>query len=109
MASKEPVDLTGEKLESAKKENPAMIVDFWAEWCSACKLMESVVNFLAEEYGDKIFFGKLNVGDDRETALKYQVSSIPTMIFFKDGEIVDKIVGAVSKERLEEKVKELIE
>ncbi|KXA89803.1 hypothetical protein AKJ57_04840 [candidate division MSBL1 archaeon SCGC-AAA259A05] len=109
MSSKEPVDLTGRELESAKDENSVMVVDFWAEWCGACKMMEPIMDSLAEEYGDRVFFGKLNVGDDRKTALEYQISSIPALIFFKNGELADKVVGAVSEERLEKKVKELIE
>lgn len=104
MSEKEPVDLTGDELESAKDENSALIVDFWAEWCSACGMMEPVIESLAEEYGDKVFFGKLNVGEDREIAMEYQVSGIPTFILFKDGEAAEKVIGAVSEEELAEKI-----
>lgn len=109
MTENEPVDLTGDELEAAIEDNSALIVDFWAEWCSACGMMEPVLESLAEDYGDKVFFGKLNVGEDRETAMEYQVSGIPTFLLFKDGEMVEKVVGAVPEEELEEKIEGLVE
>lgn len=108
MNQKEPVDITKDELESVKDKGPA-IVDFWAEWCGACKQMEPVINSLAGDYGDDVFFAKLNVGEDREAALEYQISSIPTILFFKDGELVDRIIGTVPKKELEEKIEEMIE
>lgn len=109
MPQEKPVDLTGEELESAKEDNSIVIVDFWADWCAPCKIVAPIMESLAEKYGDKAFFGKLNVDDEKETALDYQVSSIPTIIFFKDGEVADRVIGAVPEEQFEEKVKELIE
>ncbi|KXA97127.1 hypothetical protein AKJ39_03685 [candidate division MSBL1 archaeon SCGC-AAA259J03] len=86
-----------------------IIYYFWADWCHPCKMMEPVMNSLAEELGDKAFFGKVNVDDEREAATEYQITSIPSVLFFKDGELADKLVGAVPEEDLKEKVEELTE
>ncbi len=108
MSEDEPKDLTGDELESAKEENSAMVVDFWAEWCGPCKRMEPIMDSLAEEYADKAFFGKVNVDNARDAASEYGVASIPTTIFFKDGEEVDRVVGALPEDQLKEKVEEII-
>ena len=104
--SNEPTDLDAESLKSAKEEESAMLVEFWAEWCGACKQMEPVFESLAEDHGDEVFFGKVNVDDEREVANEYEVRSIPTIIFVKDGELVDKVIGSQPKEQMEEKIKE---
>lgn len=109
MAQNEPVDLSGEDLESAIEENSLVVVDFWADWCAPCKMIEPIMEELAEEYGDKVFFGKLNVDSEQEAAMEYQVSSIPAVLFFKDGELADRSIGAVPKEQLEENLKDLLE
>lgn len=108
MSSNEPVDLTGEEFESAKEENQLMVVDFWAEWCAPCKMVEPIMESLAEEYGEDVFFGKVNVDEERELAMDHQVSSIPAILFFEDGEAVDRVVGALPEEEFAEKVEELI-
>lgn len=108
MTQNEPVDLTGEELESVMGENSVVVVDCWADWCAPCKMVEPIMESLAENYGDQAFFGKLNVDEERETALEYQISSIPTILFFQDGELTDRVIGAVPEEQLEEKVKEII-
>lgn len=109
MPPKEPVDLTGEELESEKEENSLLVADFWAEWCAPCKTMEPIMDSLAEKLGDEVFFGKVNVEDERDAASQYQVSSIPAILFFKDGEVKDRVIGARAEEDLEEKIKEFIE
>lgn len=109
MAQNKPVDLTGEELESAKEENSLVVADFWAEWCGPCKTMEPIIESLAEKLGDEVFFGKVNVEEERDAASQYQVSSIPAILFFKEGELIERVVGARSEEDLEEKIKEFIE
>lgn len=109
MSENKPVDLSGEDLESAKEENSVVVADFWADWCQPCKMMEPVMESLAEDLGDKAFIGKVNVDEEKDAATKYQVSSIPSILFFKDGELVDKTVGAMPEEDLKEKVNELID
>lgn len=107
MESNEPVELTGEKLESAIEENSVVVVDFYADWCAPCKQMEPIMEAVAEEMSDKAFVGKVNVDEEREAATSYQVSSIPAILFFKDGELEERTVGAKTKETLKEKIEDL--
>lgn len=105
MTEKEPKDLSGDEFESAIENNSSLVVDFWAEWCAPCKTIEPTLDSLAETHGDEVFFGKVSVENERDIAVKYDVSSIPTILFIKDGEVVDRIIGAVPKDEIEEKVK----
>ena len=84
-------------IESGK---PAM-VDFWAVWCGPCRMVGPVVEELATEYQGKAVIGKVDVDTNQEVAAKYGIRNIPTILFFKDGEVVDKVVGVVPKEQLE--------
>jgi thioredoxin 1 len=70
-----------------------IVVDFWAEWCSPCKMIAPIMEQLADEHVDEFKVGKLNVDDNRETAMKYGIRSIPTLLVFKDGEVADQIAG----------------
>ncbi len=81
------------------------VVDFWAEWCGPCKMVAPVIEELSEDYDGKVTFGKVNVDHNPETSMKYGIRSIPTILYFKAGEIVDKVVGAVPKSRLDGMVK----
>lgn len=108
MVKDEPANLSGEELESAIEENSTVVVDCWADWCAPCKAIEPIIESLAEEYGDKAFFGKLDVDSEREIALDYGISSIPTILFFRDGKVVDRVIGAVPEKQLEKKLKEII-
>ncbi len=82
------------------KSNQTTLVDFWAAWCGPCRMIGPVVEELADEYAGKIVVGKLNVDEQSEVAAKYGVMSIPTLLLFKNGEIVEKIVGFRSKQDL---------
>ncbi len=104
MAPNKPVELTGEELEEAKKNNELLVVDFYADWCAPCKQMEPIMESLAKDMGDKAFIGKVNVDDEKEVAMEHQVSSIPAIIFFKDGKVQEKLVGAKTEEDLKEKI-----
>ena len=90
--------------EVIKSEKP-VLVDFWAPWCGPCRAIGPVVEDLAEAYKDRIKVAKLNIDDNPKTATVYGVMSIPTLILYKDGNALDKIVGLVSKDRLEELMK----
>ena len=90
-----------------KSGKPAL-VDFWAEWCGPCRMITPMVTELAEEYDGKAVIGKVDVDNNPGITAKYCVRNIPTILFFKDGEVVDKQVGAVPKQKLVEKLEALI-
>ncbi len=87
------------KSEVVESDTP-VLVDFWAEWCGPCKVIAPVVEELATDYKDKIKFGKVNVDDNNMVASEYGVRSIPTLLIFKNGTVVNQIVGAVPKEKI---------
>ncbi|HMV14791.1 MAG: thioredoxin [Chitinophagales bacterium] len=90
--------------EKVLDNNGVALVDFWAEWCGPCRLIGPVVEDLANEYDGKATIGKLNVDDNREIASEYGIMSIPTLLIFKNGQIVDKHVGVASKADLKKKI-----
>lgn len=77
-----------------------VLVDFWAVWCGPCKMIEPELEKLVIEKGEQLKVAKLNVDENRDTAIKYGISSIPTLLLFKDGQIVKKLIGAMSKNKI---------
>ena len=103
------VVFTEDSLETeVLKSDKIALVDFYADWCGPCKMMAPIVEQLAEEYKGQAVIGKLNVDDEPFVSSRYRVLSIPTLMFFKDGKEVDRIVGAVDKTVIEEKLKSFI-
>lgn len=90
--------------KEALESNIPVIVDFYADWCGPCKMMAPIIDQLATEYEGKVKIGKVNTDENRAIASKYNIMSIPTIIFIKDGEVVETTVGALPKQVLEQKI-----
>jgi thioredoxin 1 len=100
------VEFTDANFESkALKSNKLTVVDFWAEWCGPCRRVGPVVEQLAKEYEGKVNIGKLNVDHCPNTCAKYGITSIPTLLFIKNGKVVERLVGAYPKKEMEKKIK----
>ena len=98
------LEITDATLEDVLKTDKLVVIDFWAEWCGPCKMVGPIIDELAEEYKEKAVIGKVDVDNNDETTSKYGIRNIPTTIFIKNGEIVDKVVGAGSKKVFVEKL-----
>ncbi len=90
--------------EKVLKSELPVVIDLWAEWCGPCRMVGPIIEELATEYQGKAIVGKLDVDSNPETSVKYGIRNIPTVLFFKNGEVVDKQVGAVSKKKYIEKL-----
>ena len=94
------IEITDSNFNDVISKNKTVLINFWAEWCGPCRMIGPIVEELAGEYDGKAVIGKLDVDTNQETSIKYSVRSIPTILLFKDGELVDRQVGAVPKETL---------
>ena len=104
-----PLEITDANFaQEVEQSDLPVLVDFWAVWCGPCRIIAPVVEELAGEYDGKLKVGQLDVDNNPNVAMKYGIRSIPTLLVFKAGEVVDRIVGAVSKQAIEEKVKPLM-
>ncbi len=101
------IELTGANFEATLAEGVSL-VDFWAPWCGPCRMIAPVIEELAEDFDGKAKVCKVNTDEEQEIAVKFGIRSIPTIMFFKDGELVDQIVGAQSKDALAAKINELL-
>jgi thioredoxin 1 len=109
MASDKVVQLSDDIFEQEVLRSPTpVLVDFWASWCAPCKAISPVVDALADDYQGKVKIGKLNVDENPATPGQYGVRGIPTLILFKDGKVVDQVVGAVTKNQLEGLIKKAL-
>ena len=102
------VQITNENFASLKNGQLPFVIDFWATWCGPCRMLAPIIAELAKEYDGKIVVGKCDVEENEDLAQEFAIRNIPTVLFFKGGEIVDKVVGAVSKSKLDEKFQALL-
>lgn len=104
-----PVTITDDNFstEVLNSDKP-VIIDFWAVWCGPCKMIAPIVEELASEYEGKLKVGKLDVDNNQQSAIKYGVRSIPTLLIFKSGQVVDTIIGAVPKVHIKQKVEAVL-
>lgn len=100
------IELTSENFDEAKKG--VSLVDFWAPWCGPCRMLAPVIDELAEEFDGKAKICKVNTDEQQDLAVEYGVRSIPTLLFFKDGEIKDQLIGAQSKQAIADKINSLL-
>ena len=100
----EPIELTDATFKEIIQKHPLVVVDCWAPWCGPCRMVAPVIKELARDYAGKILFGKLNVDENPEVSAQYEIMSIPTLLVFKNGKLVDKIVGAMPRQMLEPKI-----
>jgi len=101
-------EITDANFKGLINGNKPVVVDFWAEWCGPCRMIGPIIEELADEYKDRAVIGKMNVDENDETSGEYGIRSIPTVLFFKDGELAGKHIGAASKGILEGKLKAIL-
>ncbi|MEE8341326.1 MAG: thioredoxin [Candidatus Neomarinimicrobiota bacterium] len=103
------LEITDQNFESEVLEsNTPVVIDFWAEWCGPCKAIAPVVDELANEYLTKVKFGKLNVDFNQQTAMKYGIRSIPSLLIFNEGSVVNQVIGSVPKDNIVKLLEESI-
>ena len=109
MSSEHLIEVTDDNFqrEILDADTPAL-VDFWAEWCMPCKMLLPTITELAAEYAGRVRVGKLNTDDSRNVAMKYGISAIPTLLLFKDGQLVNKFVGLQQKADLKKALDEVL-
>ena len=102
------VTITKENFAELKAGNLPLVVDFWATWCGPCRMVAPIIEEMAAKYDGKIVVGKCDVEDNEDLAAEFGIRNIPTILFFKNGEVVDKLIGAQSKGKFEEKFEALL-
>jgi len=102
------LELTDGNFDDVVKSRPLLVVDCWAQWCAPCRMVAPIIEELAEDYRGKITFSKLNVDYNRSVAARYQIMSIPTLLIFKNGQLVDQKIGVMPKHVLENELTKLL-
>ena len=102
------VQITSENFETLKNGKLPLVIDFWATWCGPCRMVAPVIAELAKEYDGRVIVGKCDVEENENLATEFGIRNIPTVIFFKGGKVVDKLVGAANKAKFDEKFQALL-
>ena len=102
------LNITNENYEAIVAESKPLVIDFWAEWCGPCRTIAPIVEELAEEYADRVNIGKCDVDSSDDVVAIYRVRNIPTLVFIKDGQVVDKHVGAITRSDLVAKIEAML-
>ena len=102
------VTITSEVYAKLKAGDQPFVIDFWATWCGPCRIVSPIISEMAEKYDGKIVVGKCDVEENEDLSNEFGIRNIPTILFFKNGEVVDKLIGAQPKAKLEEKFKALL-
>jgi len=100
-----PINILDADMNEFVKKYPTLVIDCWAPWCGPCRMLGPIIEEVAREKKGKIVFGKLNVDENPQTSMKFHIMSIPTLLVFKNGTLVDRMVGAYPKEQLLDKLK----
>ena len=103
-----PVTVNDANFEETVKKYPRVVVDCWAPWCGPCRMLAPTIDSMAKDQKGKVVFAKLNTDDNFSTASKFRIMSIPTLLFFKDGQLVDKMIGAAPRPMVENAVKQAL-
>jgi len=104
MVLNKPIEVTDSTFKETIENHPLVVVDCWAPWCGPCHMVAPIIEELARDYAGKILFGKLDVDENPATAMQYQIMSIPTLLVFNHGKLVDRMIGALSRQILEPKI-----
>ena len=99
-----PVEMTDATFKGMIQNHPLVVVDCWARWCGPCRLVAPIIEELSRDYVGRVLFGKLDVDENREVSMQYNIMSIPTLLVFKNGKLVDVIIGAMPRQALEQKI-----
>ena len=99
-----PIQITDADIDETVNKYNTIVIDCWAAWCGPCRMVAPVIEELAKEMHGKIVFGKLNVDENPQTSTKHKIMSIPTLLVFKNGNVIDRIIGAMPKDMLKQKL-----
>ncbi len=102
------LEITSQNYKELIESGKPLVIDFWAEWCGPCRMVSPIIDELAQEFDEQVVIGKCDVDNNDEVSAEFRVRNIPTILFFKGGQVVDKQVGATTKEALAAKVKALL-
>ena len=102
------ITITEENFNEILNEGKPLVLDFWAEWCGPCRMVGPIIDELASEYEGRVVIGKVDVDENNEVSTQFGIRNIPTVLFFKEGQLIDKQIGAASKATYIEKIEQLL-